>query len=77
MYYTYSCVICGRVYYTFNENKQTAAQILYNGFMSHIKEYGEDHSEYDFRESPDKELYKMYYAMKESESVPYGAFMLE
>ncbi|MBI1862667.1 hypothetical protein HYS00_00950 [Candidatus Microgenomates bacterium] len=77
MYYSYKCAVCGKVFYTFNDNKQIAAQILYNGIQTHIKDYKEDHSEYDFKEAPDREIYKMYYNAAETSEAPAGGYMLE
>lgn len=76
MYYSYACPACGKVYYTFNEYRETAAKILYNGIKKHLIDYGEDEQEYELDERPDIEEDQMYYLAKESDEVPYAGYEL-
>lgn len=76
MYYWYPCSYCGRVFYTFQNYKETAAEVLFNGIKNHLVEYNEDDSEYEFDDRPDLEVNQMYYAMHESLEPPYGAYEL-
>ena len=77
MYYSYPCSYCGKVFYTFNDDREQAAQILYNGIKEHLKQYDEDHKEYEFDEDPEIETNQMYQNMTETKDIPQGAYELE
>lgn len=77
MYYSYPCSYCGKVFYTFNDNKEQAARVLYEGIKEHLKEYDEDHKEYKFDEDPETEENEMYKEMTESNEPPAGGYELE
>ena len=77
MYYSHPCSYCGKVFYTFNDNKEIASQVLYEGIKEHLKEYDEDHKEYEFDEDPEIEKNQMYKEMTESKEKPAGGYELE
>lgn len=76
MYYSYPCSYCSRVFYTFNDNKEQAAQILFNGIKQHLISYGEDDKEHQFDEDPSIEANQMYTGMTESSEPPAGGYQL-
>ena len=77
MYYARQCSYCSKVFYTYNDNQEEAARILYNGIKKHLIEYGEDDREYEFDEYPEKEENQMYYEMKEMSEPPVAGYVLE
>lgn len=74
MYYSHTCSYCGKLFYTYNENKEAAAQVLFDGIKKHLIEYGEDHKEYQFDKDPSVEIDEMYYEMHEQQDDPYGDY---
>lgn len=76
MYYSYHCSYCSKIFYTFNDNKEEAARILYEGIKKHLIEYGEDDREYEFDDYPEKEINEMYAKMSELTEPPSGAYEL-
>lgn len=76
MYYSHSCSYCSKIFYTYHENKEAAANVLYTGIKTHLIEYSEDHKEYQFDEGPTIEINQMYYAMEESTDEPAGDYKL-
>lgn len=76
MYYSYPCSYCGKTFYTFQKNKQYAAEVLYEGIKQHLINYDEDHKEYKFDEAPTIEVRQMYSAMTETSTKPSGGYPL-
>jgi hypothetical protein len=76
MYYSYPCSYCGKLFFTFNRNKEHAAQTLYEGIKAHLIEYNEDHKEYQFDDAPQIEETQMYYNMTEGNTRPLGGYEL-
>ncbi|HVZ67054.1 MAG TPA: hypothetical protein VG917_02225 [Patescibacteria group bacterium] len=76
MYYSFSCSYCSKVFYTYQDHKETAARILYEGIKTHLIEYDEDRKEYQFDEDPSIEIDQMYYALIETEDDPRGDYQL-
>ena len=76
MYYSFPCSYCGKVFYTFNDSKEQAAQTLYAGIKQHLISYNEDDKEHDFDEPPKIEVNQMYASMAESSEVPSGGYQL-
>jgi len=76
MYYSHRCSYCSKVFFTEVQNKSQAAEVLYRGIKQHLKEYGEDHKEYEFDEDSSIEVNQMYSAMEESEERPAGGYEL-
>jgi len=62
------------LFYAYDDNKTHAAQRLYEGIKAHLKEYGEDHKEYEFDEDPSIEVNQMYKSMEETEEEPAGGY---
>lgn len=77
MYYSHPCTYCGRLFYTYNNNKGQAAEILFRGIKKHLTDYNEDHKEYEMDDQPSVEADQMYAAMKESTDEPQGAYELQ
>lgn len=77
MYYSTTCPSCGKVFYIFNDYRETASKILYHGIMKHMKDYGENVAMYDMDERPDIEEEQMYHAIKESQEAPDAAYELK
>lgn len=76
MYYSHSCSYCLKVFYTFHNSREGAANTLYTGIKLHLVEYAEDHKEYQFDENPEIEVNQMYKAMQEHEEEPAGDYEL-
>lgn len=76
MYYSFPCPYCNKVYYTFNDNKETAAQTLYTGIKQHLTEYGEDDKEHQLDDGPSQDTNEIYAAMTESSEAPAGGYSL-
>jgi hypothetical protein len=76
MYYSFPCPYCGKIFYTFNDSKEQAAQTLYAGIKQHLISYGEDDKEHTFDEPPEIETNQMYAAMSESSEAPAGGYQL-
>ena len=76
MYYQHKCSYCGRLFYTFDDNKERAATTLYEGIKKHLKDYDEDHKEHQFDEAPSIEEYQMYKEMTETSDEPMGGYEL-
>ncbi len=76
MYYSYPCSYCRKVFYVFSNNKQYAAELLYEGIKKHLINYDEDHKEYQFDEAPQIEMRQMYASMSESTDKPHGGYLL-
>lgn len=76
MYYSYPCSYCGRLFYTFNTNKEQASRTLYEGIKKHLVEYNEDEREYEFDDGPKQDSNEVYYSMTESEDAPAGGYEL-
>lgn len=76
MYYSHKCTYCGKVFYTFNANQETAANTLYNGIKSHLKEYGEDEKEHELDDSVYEDVNQIYSGLDQSNDVPSGGYEL-
>ncbi|MGI8419701.1 MAG: hypothetical protein ACR2LN_03580 [Candidatus Levyibacteriota bacterium] len=77
MYYTFSCPYCNRLFYTFNDNKEQAAEALYAGIEAHMQSYGEDDKEHTFNDQlPETETNQIYASMGESSQAPSGGYQL-
>jgi hypothetical protein len=76
MYYSHPCSYCGKIFYTYSNDRESAAKILYHGIKSHLITYGEDHKEYEFDEDPEVEVYQMLTVMVETSSSPAGGHEL-
>ena len=76
MYYSRSCTYCTKVFYTYHNRKEEAARIIYEGIKTHLKEYNEDHKEYELDEAPEVEIDQMYYELTETEDEPQSAYEL-
>lgn len=76
MYYSHTCTYCGRVFYTFNDNKETAAATLYTGIKQHLKDYGEDEKEYEMDDGPTLDTNQIYSEMTSQNEAPSGGYEL-
>jgi hypothetical protein len=76
MYYSYPCTYCGKVFYTYNENKEAAANTLYNGAKQHLKEYGEDDKEHELDDGVYEDVNQIYSEMDGSAEPPTGGYEL-
>ncbi|HUQ85857.1 MAG TPA: hypothetical protein VM077_06055 [Candidatus Limnocylindrales bacterium] len=76
MYYSQSCSYCSKVFYTFNENKEQAAHILYTGIKTHLKESDEDDKEYKYDDGETTDSNMIYSEMDESNEPPSGGYPL-
>ena len=77
MYYSHSCTYCTKIFYTYHNRKEQAAQILYIGIKAHLTDYNEDHKEYELDEDPKIEIDQMYYAMIELLEAPSAGYELK
>lgn len=76
MYYSHPCPACGKVFFTFNEDKYAAARRLYSGIKQHLMEYDEDHDEYDFDDGPEVDTDEVYHKMIELRVPTEGGYEL-
>lgn len=74
MYYSHPCTYCGRLFFTYNTNKEQASDILFKGIKKHLIEYDEDKKEYEMDDHPDQEADQMYNTMKQSAHPPPGGY---
>jgi hypothetical protein len=74
MYYSLPCSYCGRVFYTYQSNREHAAEILYKSIKKHLIDYNEDDKEHHFDEHPDIEIDQAYHEVHESSSPPPGGY---
>ncbi len=74
MYYSYTCTYCGRLFYTFNDNKEAAANTLYDGIKSHLKEYGEDEKEHQLDDGRTLDTSQIYSEMSGYDDEPSGGY---
>lgn len=76
MYYSYNCTYCGRLFYTYNENKEQAAHILYSGIKAHLKDYDEDDKEYKMDDGEKVDSDMIYREMTSYNEAPSGGYEL-
>lgn len=76
MYYSHPCTYCTKVFYTFHDRKEQAAQILYYGIKKHLIDYNEDHKEYKMDDDPKVVINAIYYAVAELHEAPSGGYEL-
>ena len=76
MYYSHTCTYCSKVFYTYNENKEAAANTLYAGIKQHLKEYGEDEKEHELDDGAYEDVNQIYSEMDGSTEVPTGGYEL-
>lgn len=74
MYYTYPCPYCGKIFYTYNKNKEQASHVLYNGIKQHLIDYKEDEKEYEMDDGEQMDSDQIYYGMKELSYAPVGGY---
>lgn len=74
MYYSYKCTYCGRLFYTFDRNKEHAANRLYHTVKQHLIDYNEDHKEYEMDDGEHADTEQIYREMTESPTPPPGGY---
>lgn len=74
MYYSHPCSYCDKIFYTFNESKEDAANMLFEGIKQHLIEYDEDDKEYEFDDGPEIGANDIYATMRESKNPPEGGY---
>jgi hypothetical protein len=77
MYYSYPCSHCSKIFYTYNNDKELAAQTLYQGIKQHLIDEGEDDKETKFDETPENVTNEIYTEMTEASAVPSGGYELK
>jgi len=75
MHYSYTCPHCGKVFYTYNEDKEVASKTLYDGIEEHMKEFKES-EDASFYHEPTEDTNKIYSEMAESTDAPPGGYEL-
>ena len=68
MYYSFKCTECGRLFYTYNQNKSHAANTLYHSVKQHLIDYNEDHKEHEL---DDGEYWDSHQIMREMTTTDY------
>ncbi len=76
MYYSHTCTYCSKVFYTYNEHQESAANTLYNGIKKHLKEFGEDEKEYELDDGAYEDINQIYSEMDNSTEAPSGGYEL-
>lgn len=75
MFYNTKCPRCGKVFFTFNDDREVAAETLYEGLEEHMKSYGEQEDSHFYHEAkPDTE--RIYEEMEETDYEPSGGYEL-
>ncbi len=74
MYYSYKCPYCGRVFYTYDTNKERASRTLYFTIKQHLIDYNEDHKEYVLDDGEEADSDQIYEEMVESNIAPPGGY---
>jgi hypothetical protein len=74
MYYSYPCPYCGKIFYTYNQNKEQASHVLYNGIKQHLIDYKEDEKEYELDDGEKIDSDKIYAQMREAKYAPVGGY---
>lgn len=74
MYYSQPCSHCSYVFYTYNDNKEIAAQTLYDAIKQHLIETGEDDKEYKYDDGPREDTNEIYGEMTSSSEPPSGGY---
>ena len=76
MYYSQTCSYCNKVFYTFNDNKERAAETLYAGIKEHLIDSGEDEKETKFDDGPTEDTNEVYSEMAGNNEPPTGGYEL-
>lgn len=76
MYYSHPCSYCRKIFYTYQDSKETASKVLYRGIKKHLIEWNEDHKEYKFDDGPQADSNEIYYAMAELKERPSSGYKL-
>jgi hypothetical protein len=76
MYYSQTCSHCSKVFYTYNDNKERAAETLYEGIKQHLIEFDEDRKESKYDDGPREDSEEIYEEMSESKEPPSGGYEL-
>jgi len=76
MYYSHPCSYCVKIFFTFNESKERASEILYYGIKQHLIDYDEDHKEFQFDDGPSIDINEVYAVVIESNDPPAGGYEL-
>lgn len=74
MYYSFKCTYCGRLFYTYNFNKQRASEELYSTVKQHLIDSGEDEKEYEMDDGATEDSNQIYSEMTVSDHRPAGGF---
>lgn len=77
MYYAHNCSYCNKLFYTYQDNRERASEVLYHGIKKHLIDYGEDHKEYEFDEAPEIEINQLYRSIVELSDEPSGGYELK
>ncbi len=76
MYYSHTCTYCSKVFYTYNENRESAANTLFDGIKQHLKEYGEDEKEHELDDGRYEDVNQIYSEMDGESEPPAGGYEL-
>lgn len=77
MYYSYTCAHCSKVFYTYNGNKERAADSLASGIKQHLIETDEDRKTPALDSDPESNSDELYYSMTQSSEVPSGGYEIK
>jgi hypothetical protein len=77
VYYSYPCSHCSKIFYTYNDDKELAAQTLYSGIKQHLIDEGEDDKETKFDETPENVTNEIYAEVTEASAAPSGGYELK
>ena len=77
MYYSYPCSHCSKVFYTYNDDKELAAQTLYQGIKQHLIDEGEDDKETKFDDTPENLTNEIYAEVTGTAEPPSGGYELK
>lgn len=77
MYYSQNCSYCNKVFYTYNDNKERAAETLYEGIKQHLIDSDEDRKESKFDDGARVDTNEVYGEMAEANEPPSGGYELK
>jgi hypothetical protein len=76
MYYSFPCESCSKIFYTFNDDKNQAASVLYVALKQHLDSYGEKDRDDLFTHDTTTDANNIYNIMTATSSAPSGGYQV-
>ena len=75
-YFSHTCPDCKKVFFTFNDHKEQASQVLFNGLKQHMQNYKEPYIHQSADHYAEYNANSMYSSISESTQKPIGGYKL-